>query len=83
MENFKQIFDEVLIESLGIKPEQIVGTASFKDDLGADSLEMVEVIMEFEKKFNITIPDEKAEEIKTVAEAENYLRQRLEVPQTK
>lgn len=77
MENFKKIFNEVLIENLGLNTTQIVPDARFKEDLHADSLEMIEIIMELEKRFEIDIPDEKAEEIKTVEQAERYLMQRL------
>ncbi len=79
MENFKKVFDEILITSLGITAEQIVPDARFKDDLRVDSLEMIELIMEFEKKFDIDISDEEAEEIKTVFQAEKYLTERLNI----
>ncbi len=77
MQNFKQTFDKVLVDTLSISQEQITPDAKFKEELGVDSLDMVELIMEFEKVFNISIADEAAEEIKTVADAENYIRLKL------
>lgn len=77
MENFKETFDKVLIDTLSISQEQITPDARFKEELGVDSLDMVELIMEFEKIFKISIPDEAAEEIMTVANAENYIRVRM------
>ena len=73
MENFKEKFYNLIIEKCGVDIEQITPDAKFADDLGADSLDMVELVMEFEKEFKISIPDEVAEEIKTVADAENYI----------
>lgn len=73
MENFKEKFDNLIVEKLGVEKVQILSDAKFMDDLGADSLDMVELVMEFEREFNISIPDEVAEEIKTVAEAEKYI----------
>ena len=73
MENFKDRFDNLIIDKLGVEKIQIISDAKFIDDLGADSLDMVELVMEFEREFNISIPDEVAEEIKTVAEAEKYI----------
>lgn len=77
MQNFKQTFDKVLIDTLSISQEQIIADARFKEELGVDSLDMVELIMEFEKVFKISISDEAAEEIKTVADAESYIRLKL------
>ena len=73
MENFKETFDKVLIETLSVTKEEITPDAKFKEDLGADSLDMVELVMQFESEFKISIPDEVADEIKTVAQAENYI----------
>lgn len=73
MENFKDKFENLIIDKLGVEKIQIISDAKFIDDLGADSLDMVELVMEFEHEFNISIPDEVAEEIKTVAEAEKYI----------
>ena len=65
----------IIAEQLGVKPEDVVDKASFVDDLGADSLDTVELIMEFEKEFNISIPDEQAETITTVGQAIGYLEE--------
>ena len=73
MENFKEIFDNLIMEKLGVENVQITSEAKFMVDLGADSLDMVELVMDMEKEFKISIPDEVAEEIKTVADAERYI----------
>ncbi|WP_185859844.1 acyl carrier protein [Blattabacterium cuenoti] len=59
----------LIVEKLNVEESEIIHTASFTNDLGADSLDIVELIMEFEKEFNISISDEKAEKITTVGEA--------------
>ena len=64
---------EIIVEKLGVDESDISRDASFTNDLGADSLDTVELIMEFEKEFDITIPDEDAEKISTVGEAVDYL----------
>jgi acyl carrier protein len=63
----------IIIEKLGVEEDQVTPEASFINDLGADSLDTVELIMEFEREFNISIPDEQAENITTVGEAIAYL----------
>lgn len=63
----------IIIEKLGVEEAEVVNEASFANDLGADSLDTVELIMEFEKEFNISIPDEAAEKIVTVGDAITYL----------
>lgn len=63
----------IIEEKLGVDGSEISRDASFTDDLGADSLDTVELIMEFEKEFDITIPDEEAEDIQTVGDAVDYL----------
>ena len=63
----------IITERLNVEEDQITNEASFTNDLGADSLDTVELIMEFENEFNISIPDEKAENITTVGEAIAYL----------
>lgn len=63
----------IIVEKLGDDASQITNEASFTNDLGADSLDTVELIMEFEKEFDISIPDEQAEEIQTVGDAITYL----------
>ena len=62
------------IDKLGIEESEITDSASFTNDLGADSLDTVELIMEFEKEFNVSIPDEDAEKIGTVGDAISYLK---------
>jgi len=63
----------IIVEKLGIDEGDITNDASFTNDLGADSLDTVELIMEFEKEFDVTIPDEDAEKIATVGDAISYL----------
>ncbi|QQR99218.1 MAG: acyl carrier protein [Sphingobacteriales bacterium] len=64
---------KIIIEKLGVEETEITPEANFEMDLKADSLETVELIMEFEKEFNIVIPDEQADKIKTVGEAIAFL----------
>ena len=64
---------EVVIDKLGVEDDKIVSTASFVDDLGADSLDTVELIMQLEEEFGIEIPDEEAETITTVQAAVDYI----------
>ena len=63
----------IIIEKLGVEESEVVNEASFTNDLGADSLDTVELIMEFEKEFGISIPDDQAENILTVGQAVAYL----------
>lgn len=65
----------IIVEKLGVDESDITRDASFTNDLGADSLDTVELIMEFEKEFDITIPDEDAEQIATVGDAVDYLEE--------
>ncbi len=64
----------IIVEKLGVEESDVKPEASFTNDLGADSLDTVELIMEFEKEFDITIPDEDAEKIATVGDATSYLK---------
>jgi len=66
----------IIAEQLGVKPEEVTTEASFVDDLGADSLDTVELVMAFEEEFGIEIPDEDAEKITTVGEAVKYIEQK-------
>ena len=63
----------IIVDKLGVDAKEVTPEASFANDLGADSLDTVELIMEFEKEFNISIPDEQAEKIVTVRDAVDYL----------
>ena len=63
----------IIIERLSVEESEVTNEASFTGDLGADSLDTVELIMEFEKEFNLSIPDDQAENIRTVGEAISYL----------
>ena len=63
----------IIVDKLGVEESEVTPTASFTNDLGADSLDTVELIMEFEKAFGITIPDEAAEKISTVGDAVSYI----------
>lgn len=69
--------NEIIIDKLSVKEEQITPEAHFANDLGADSLDTVELIMEIEKKFNINIPDDQAENIRTVGQAIDHLEKNL------
>ncbi|MBU4087049.1 MAG: acyl carrier protein [Nanoarchaeota archaeon] len=63
----------IIVDKLGVDENEVTIEASFTNDLGADSLDTVELIMEFEKEFNIAIPDDQAEKISTVGEAVSYI----------
>jgi len=66
---------KIIVDKLGVDEAEVTNEASFTNDLGADSLDTVELIMEFEKEFNISIPDEQAETITTVGQAVAYLEE--------
>ena len=68
---------EIIVNKLGVDEAQVVPEASFTNDLGADSLDTVEMVMEFEKSFNLQIPDEDAEKITTVGDAINYITSKV------
>ena len=69
---------EIIVDQLGVNADEVVESASFIDDLGADSLDTVELVMAFEEAFNAEIPDEDAEKLKTVGEAIGYIEQKLQ-----
>lgn len=73
MENVKEKVVSIIVEHLGVNPEDVVETASFTNDLGADSLDTVELIMAFEEEFGLEIPDQDAEKISTVGDVLNYI----------
>ena len=65
---------EIIINELGVEPEKVTNDASFVEDLGADSLDTVELVMAFEEEFGIDIPDEDAEQMRTVGDAIDYMK---------
>jgi acyl carrier protein len=67
---------EIIINELGVEPEKVTNDASFVEDLGADSLDTVELVMAFEEEFGIEIPDEDAENLQTVGDAIRYLQEK-------
>jgi acyl carrier protein len=73
MSEIAQKVTSIIIDKLGVEASEVTPEASFTNDLGADSLDTVELIMEFEKEFNISIPDDQAENISTVGQAISYL----------
>ncbi|WP_226388984.1 acyl carrier protein [Penaeicola halotolerans] len=73
MSDIAQRVKAIIVDKLGVEESEVVAEASFTNDLGADSLDTVELIMEFEKEFNISIPDDQAEQIGTVGQAISYL----------
>lgn len=78
MANKEQVFDKVrqiIVDQLGVDEEEVTTEASFIDDLGADSLDIVELIMALEEEFGLEIPDDEAEKISTVNDAVEYIRE--------
>jgi acyl carrier protein len=73
MSDIKSRVVAIIVDKLGVEEGEVTLEASFTNDLGADSLDTVELIMEFEKEFNIAIPDDQAEKIGTVGEAVSYI----------
>jgi acyl carrier protein len=73
MSNIASKVKQIIVDKLGVEETEVTPEASFTQDLGADSLDTVELIMEFEKEFNISIPDDQAEKILTVGQAVEYL----------
>jgi acyl carrier protein len=69
---------EIIVENLGVDQEKVTEAASFVEDLGADSLDTVELVMAFEEEFDVEIPDEDAEKMRTVGEAIAYLKNKTE-----
>jgi acyl carrier protein len=68
---------DIIVEELGVEREKLTDAASFMEDLGADSLDTVELVMAFEKEFDIDIPDEEAEKLRTVGDALKYIHEKL------
>jgi len=77
MSQIAETVKKIIVDKLGVDENEVTLEASFTNDLGADSLDTVELIMEFEKEFNISIPDEQAEKITTVGEAVAYLEKEV------
>jgi acyl carrier protein len=75
--NVEEKVKDIIVEELGVEREKLSSEASFMEDLGADSLDTVELVMAFEKEFDIDIPDEDAEKLRTVGDAMNYLHEKL------
>lgn len=73
MSDIKSRVISIIVDKLGVEESEVTNEASFTNDLGADSLDTVELIMEFEKEFGITIPDDAAEKIATVGDAITYI----------
>lgn len=73
-ENIEDKVKAIVVEKLGVHEEEVTPESSFIDDLGADSLDVVELVMAFEDSFKIEIPDSDAEKIRTVAQAVEYIR---------
>jgi acyl carrier protein len=69
---------DIIAEELGVEKEKLTSAASFMEDLGADSLDTVELVMAFEKEFDLDIPDEEAEKLRTVGDALKYLHARMD-----
>jgi acyl carrier protein len=77
MSNVEERVKDIIVEELGVEREKLTTEASFMEDLGADSLDTVELVMAFEKEFDIDIPDEEAEKLRTVGDALKYLHDKL------
>ena len=73
MSSIEERVQKIIVEQLGVKPEDVKPSASFVEDLGADSLDTVELVMALEEEFDCEIPDEEAEKITTVAQANAYV----------
>ncbi|MDI3546487.1 MAG: acyl carrier protein [Halanaerobiales bacterium] len=77
MDDIFERVKNIVVEELAVDPEEVTPEASFIDDLGADSLDVVELVMAFEEEFDIEIPDEDAEGIQTVQDAVDYIEENL------
>jgi len=78
MSSIAERVKKIIVDKLGVDESEVNPDANFTNDLGADSLDTVELIMEFEKEFDIAIPDKQAEEIQTVGQAITYLESQVE-----
>jgi acyl carrier protein len=77
MANVEEKVKDIIVEELGVEREKLTSDASFMEDLGADSLDTVELVMAFEKEFDIDVPDEEAEKLRTVGDAMSYLHEKI------
>ena len=77
MKQLEEKVKDIIVEELGVERDKLKPEASFMEDLGADSLDTVELVMAFEKEFDIDIPDEEAEKIRTVGDAMKYLHEKM------
>ncbi|HXH63815.1 MAG TPA: acyl carrier protein [Gemmatimonadales bacterium] len=77
MKQLEEKVKDIIVEELGVERDKLTDGASFMEDLGADSLDTVELVMAFEKEFDIDIPDEEAEKLKTVGSAMKYLHEKM------
>ncbi len=75
--NLEERVADLVVEQLGVSREEAVAEAAFIDDLGADSLDIVELVMALEEAFDVEIPDEDAEKIQTIEDAVSYLKERV------
>ncbi len=78
MSSISERVTKIIVDKLGVDESEVTAEASFTNDLGADSLDTVELIMEFEKEFDISIPDEQAEKIATVGDAISFVEAQAE-----
>ena len=76
-ENIQQKVVDLIVDQLGVDADSVTPQAHFIDDLGADSLDTVELVMAFEEEFDMEVPDEDAEKLETVSDVTNYLKKRL------
>jgi acyl carrier protein len=79
MANIEERVKQIVVEQLGVEESEVTSKASFVDDLGADSLDQVELVMAFEEAFSVEIPDEDAEKIRTVQDAIDYVEKHAKV----
>jgi acyl carrier protein len=77
MKQLEEKVKDIIVEELGVERDKLTPGASFMEDLGADSLDTVELVMAFEKEFDIDIPDEEAEKLRTVGQAMQYLHEKM------
>ncbi len=77
MEELEEKVKDIIVEELGVERDKLAEDATFMEDLGADSLDTVELVMAFEKEFDLDIPDEEAEKLRTVGDALKYLHEKV------